>query len=96
MIYFFKKRQYTDPTTLVSLTLTDHVYKSMSIKTLIYPWESNRITLTRTWRVHTSANLEVLEFFQNNGTSSISVNLVTNGRTEERTDRKTFANLIPP
>ena len=44
------------------------------------------------------------EFFQNNGTSSISVILLTNGqkdgwaegRTEGQMDRQTLANLIPP
>ena len=37
-----------------------------------------------------------VEFFQDNGTSSISVILVTNGRKEGQTDRQTVANLIPP
>ena len=37
-----------------------------------------------------------VEFFQNNGTSSISVILLTNGWKDGRTDRQTVANLIPP
>ena len=41
-----------------------------------------------------------VEFFQNNGTGSISVILLTNGRKDrrkdEKTDGQTVANLKPP
>ena len=38
----------------------------------------------------------IVEFFQNNWTSSISVILLTNRQKDGQTDGQTIANLIPP